>query len=317
MNGELDLAGTDDPHGPVGELTETLHRWVDRGIRPVVVLILLYYGGSQYSSHYISRPFWQNVILWPIFLAGFAIVLADNVSGKRAGKPKKASRWLARKLVASRERKGAPVACHVSVSADQAEDGSGAPIEPLPGESVHRQTAGQGPGPSSRRNAWINAGLGLVLLASTVVLAASISADRPSSPANQATEDQLRSGDCLTGSNLGLDTNSPWPDSVTVVPCTKQHVAEVFFSGNAWPQSQAYPGDNAVDNQADDRCNTAFTAYDGTTSDNSVFTYDTVDPGPADDWASGDRWLVCIAYDSTSQYPGGAPVDYSIKDSNR
>jgi hypothetical protein len=316
MNGELDPAGTDELLGPVEELTETLHRWVNRGIRPVVVLILLYYGGSQYGSHYISRPFWQNVILWPIFLFGFAIVLADNVGGKRAGKPKKVSRWLARKLVVRRELKGAPVACQVSISADQPEDGSGEPIEPLPGESVY-QTAGQGPGPSSRRNVWILAWLGLVPVASAIVLAASISVDRSSSPANQVTEDQLRSGDCLTGSNLELDTNSPWPDSFTVVPCANQHIAEVFFSGTAWPQSQAYPGDNAVDNQADDRCNAAFTAYDGTFSDNSVFTYDTVDPVPADDWASGDRWLVCVAYDSTSQYPGGAPVDYSIKGSNR
>lgn len=301
---------------PVEELTETLHRWVDRGIRPVVVLILLYYGGSQYGSHYISRPLWQNVILWPIFLVGFAIVLADDVGGKRAGKPKKVSRWLARKLVARRERKGAPIACQVSISADQAEDRSDQPIEPLPEESVY-QTAGPGPGPSSRRNAGILAGLGLVLVASAIVLAASISVARSSSSASQVTEDQLRSGDCLTGADLGLGTSSSWPDSVTVVPCTKQHIAEVFFSGNAWSQSQAYAGDNTVEYQADDRCTIAFIAYDGTTPDNSMFTYDYVEPVPADDWASGDRWLVCVAYDSTSQYPGGAPVDYSIKGSNR
>jgi hypothetical protein len=31
MNGELDPAGTDEPLGPVEELTETLHSWVNRG----------------------------------------------------------------------------------------------------------------------------------------------------------------------------------------------------------------------------------------------------------------------------------------------
>ena len=133
-----------------------------------------------------------------------------------------------------------------------------------------------------------------------------------------ASGDELQTGDCLTGSDLGLgDTNSPWPDWFTVVSCTQQHIAEVFFAGNAWPQSRAYPGDNAIDNLADDRCNTAFTAYDGITSDNSVFTYDFIDPFGSDDWASGDRWLVCVAYMSTSQYPGGAPVDYSIKGSHQ
>jgi hypothetical protein len=68
---------------------------------------------------------------------------------------------------------GAPVACQVPVSADQAEDGSGDPVEPLPGECV-RQAAGQGPGPGSRRNAWIMAGLGLVVLVAVTVLVASV-----------------------------------------------------------------------------------------------------------------------------------------------
>ena len=91
----------------------------------------------------------------------------------------------------------------------------------------------------------------------------------------------------------------------------------MFYAGNAWPQSQAYPGDNTINNQAVDRCNAAFAAYDGTTSDNSAFSYDLVDPSGADDWASGDRWLVCVAYSPTAQDPGGASVNYSIKGSNQ
>ena len=133
----------------------------------------------------------------------------------------------------------------------------------------------------------------------------------------QASADELQAGDCLTGSDLGLGTNDAWPDVVTVVPCTQRHIAEVFFAGNAWPQSQAYPGDNAIYTQADNRCNTAFAAYDGTASDNSVFTYDYISPSGSDDWASGDRLLVCVAYDATSQYPGGAPVNYSIRGSGQ
>jgi hypothetical protein len=221
---------------------------------------------------------------------------------------------------------------------DQAEDGSGGSTAP-PGESPH-QAAGPRPGPRSRRNVLVLAALGFVVLVAVTILVASVttivtrlststssksspssaSSPRPaSSPPSrlQLSVDQLKAGDCLTGSDLGLGTDSPWPDSVAVVPCTQQHIAEVFFASNAWPQSQAYPGDNAINSQADDRCNSAFTTYDGTTSDNSAFSYDFVDPSGADDWASGDRWLVCVAYSPTSQYPGGAPVNYSIKGSQQ
>jgi len=126
---------------------------------------------------------------------------------------------------------------------------------------------------------------------------------------------QLRPGDCITGSNLGLDTDSDWP-LMTAVPCTSQHLGEVFFAGNAWPQSMAYPGENQVSNQADARCDAEFVKY-GTANSASAFTYKTFIPIPADDWASGDRWLVCVAYESTPQHPGGAPVDYSIKGSQQ
>lgn len=102
-----------------------------------------------------------------------------------------------------------------------------------------------------------------------------------------------------------------------MVPCTQQHIAEVIFAGNAWPESQAYPGDNAIDSQAKNSCDTVFGAYDGITFDSSAFTYDYIDPSGGDDWASGDRWLVCVAYESTPQHPDGAPVNYSIKDSNQ
>ena len=102
-----------------------------------------------------------------------------------------------------------------------------------------------------------------------------------------------------------------------MVPCTQEHIAEVFFAGNSWPQSQAYPGKSAIDSRADDRCNTAFTTYDGISWDNSAFTYDIVVPGAGDDWAPGDRSIACVAYESTSQYPGGAPMYYSIKGSKQ
>ena len=228
------------------------------------------------------------------------------------------------------------IARQVPVSADQAEDGLGEPSEPLPAESLH-PAAGQPPGPGSRRNAWIMAGLGVVLLVSLTVLAASVTmiatrsaSARPSAPpapsfspslssppTSEVVEDGLQAGDCLTGSGLGLGTTSPWPGTFTVVPCTRPHVAEVFFAADAWPLStESYPGDSKIDNEADARCNAAFRAYDGIGYSDSALSYDYIDPD-AYSWPPGDRRLVCIVYNSTSQYPGGAPVDYSVKGSDQ
>jgi DivIVA domain-containing protein len=129
---------------------------------------------------------------------------------------------------------------------------------------------------------------------------------------------QLRTGACLTGTNLGLGGQNPWPYMFTPVPCTGPHLAEVFFAGNAWRKSlTAYPGYNAISDQGYARCLTAFSAYDGTDNSISSFTIDDIEPYSSDDWGSGDRWLVCLAYESTDQYPGGAPVNYSIKGSQQ
>ncbi len=114
----------------------------------------------------------------------------------------------------------------------------------------------------------------------------------------------------MQGSDLGLDTSSAWPYQVTVVSCTQRHLAEVFFAGDAWPQSlTTYPGDNAVDNQADARCATEFAAYTGPKLMRylSAFTFNYSVP-ESDSWPSGDRWLVCVAYEDPPR-----PVNYSIK----
>jgi hypothetical protein len=134
---------------------------------------------------------------------------------------------------------------------------------------------------------------------------------------NQQTADQLRTGDCLAGSNMDLGRSTPWPDHVTRVPCTKRHEAEVFFAGNIWPQSQAFPGKGAIDSRSDARCGEAFAAYDGIDESQSAFSYDEIIPDSSG-WASGDRSLECVAYEPSSSGPsGGAPVNYSIKGSKK
>jgi Septum formation len=172
------------------------------------------------------------------------------------------------------------------------------------------QRAGSG---SSRRRALVLAGAGLVVLAAaTVVIVAAVSSvpSTSVSSARHLAEGQLRPGDCVRGSSLGLDTSGPWPGVVTVVPCTEQHLAEVFFASNVWPQSLAYPGNNEVTRQAVNRCDTALDAYVGRPDHLAAFTDRAIYPGSTV-WPSGDRLVMCVAYRADFQ-----PVDYSIKGRN-
>lgn len=162
----------------------------------------------------------------------------------------------------------------------------------------------------SRRPAMVVTGVALVAV---VAIIAAVGLTKPSS-GRQVTVDQLRPGDCLTGSNLALGTSSQWPYQVTAVPCTQQHLAEVFFAGNAWSQSQTtYPGNSEINSEATDQCNLAFFSYDGIVNSASSFSFDSVTPSGGSDWGSGDRWLVCVAYQGTPV----TPISYSLKGSYR
>ena len=85
----------------------------------------------------------------------------------------------------------------------------------------------------------------------------------------------------------------------------------MVFVGDIWSGARAYPGDDAITDQADRRCARELTAYEGKSQqDRAAFTYEPVVPG-SDSWAGGDRSLMCIAYKPNDL--GGAPVGYSIK----
>ena len=85
-----------------------------------------------------------------------------------------------------------------------------------------------------------------------------------------------------------------------------RHLAEVFFAGNAWPQSLAYPGDIAIGNRANDRCANALPAYAGSKY-LGVFAFDSIAPDKST-WVTGDRLVTCIAYRYDMR-----SVNYSIR----
>jgi uncharacterized membrane protein YhaH (DUF805 family) len=221
-------------------------------------------------------------------------------------------------------RCGAPLAHQPPVAAGAAGESRGS--IPLPQELAGRRSR-----PGARRNALVMAGAGLAALAAVIVVLALATsptssvrptasnsprasgspkaAGSPSPSARQLSYDQLRPGDCVQLPNI--NTISTWPNFFTVVPCAQPHTGEVFFTGDIWPQSIAYPGDNATNKQAEARCGRAFTAYDGISSDQSAFNY-AWDLPDSTSWLSGDRSVQCVAYD-----PNGAPINYSIKGSNQ
>jgi len=222
-------------------------------------------------------------------------------------------------------RCGAPVAKRPPVATKPAAGGSGTGAgQPVPadGQQAPQDAPAAHPASSgvSRRGA-----LGLIVLVAVTVVVAIVNSPSSSAPskslapsssapsARQWTEDQLRPGDCLRGSNLPLGTSGPWPLLFTTVRCTKRHIAEVFFAGNIWPPpTYPYPGDNAVYNKSRHRCAKAFAVYTESPRYRSAFTFDFITPDNYS-WYAGDRLVVCIAYKPTSKYPGGAPVAYSIR----
>lgn len=153
----------------------------------------------------------------------------------------------------------------------------------------------------------VTAGVGVLVLLGVVIVAV---ARTPAAPI-QLTWDQVRAGDCLQGERLEFGTGATLPGEVTSVPCQRAHRGEVVFAGDIWPGAQAYPGDDAITDQADARCARELAAYEGGSPPHgAAFTYEAVVPG-SDSWAGGDRSLTCIAYMPNDQ--GGAPVSYSIK----
>ena len=128
---------------------------------------------------------------------------------------------------------------------------------------------------------------------------------------------QLQVGDCLTGSNMDLNKNTPWPKLTLAVPCGQSHTAEVFYANpHFWPKTTAYPGSTAINSQATAGCNTAFAAYDGIAYSKSMYSWADVIPDTST-WPSGDRALHCVAYYAPPSQPAGAPLTGSIKGSGK
>jgi eukaryotic-like serine/threonine-protein kinase len=128
---------------------------------------------------------------------------------------------------------------------------------------------------------------------------------------------QMRVGDCLTGSDMDLNTSNPWPKLTRAVPCNQAHTAEVFLADEAfWAKQRSFPGSAAISKEGNAACNTAFRGYVGIGYSKSIYTWTNIIPDAAT-WPAGDRALHCIAYYATSSQPAGATLTHSVKDSRK
>jgi serine/threonine protein kinase len=124
---------------------------------------------------------------------------------------------------------------------------------------------------------------------------------------------QLQVGDCLTGANLQLNTNAPWPKLSLAVPCNQAHTAEVFYANNNyWAKNASFPGANAIQQEATTACNSAFQSYVGIPFPNSIYSWVDIVPGQSN-WPDGDRGLHCVAYYKTAAQPAGVTLHASLK----
>jgi hypothetical protein len=130
-------------------------------------------------------------------------------------------------------------------------------------------------------------------------------------PEGWARVTDIRTGDCF----LGDVTVHPrqWPDEMWRTPCTELHNYEVFYVNfHYWPASERFPGLTLTASAADAACSARLASYeDSAIRSWGFYTSTSITPGK-DDWAKGQRGVLCAAYVPTDGNPNGGPVSGSI-----
>lgn len=104
---------------------------------------------------------------------------------------------------------------------------------------------------------------------------------------------ELRAGDCFdmpAGSQNALDVTE-----VKAVPCSGAHENEVYVATN-YLGSDAYPGETAIWDYADQFCVAAFDTFVSTAYEDSLLDFGYFYPSE-EGWAQGDQAITCVLYD--------------------
>ncbi|MFC0037525.1 septum formation family protein [Actinomadura rayongensis] len=125
----------------------------------------------------------------------------------------------------------------------------------------------------------------------------------PSPSSHRATSVRvLRKGECV---NIVGVRSGDSASAGRVVSCSVRHDAEVFFTGDVWARSAAYPGNAVVVRDAERRCRRAFETYVGVRFTRSMFDDRYWFPSRESWDRDRDRQVVCVAYYDL-------PVNYSV-----
>jgi hypothetical protein len=116
----------------------------------------------------------------------------------------------------------------------------------------------------------------------------STSVDPSGAPEGEATAaNDLGPGDCF-------NTDGSQVDEVTVVDCGQPHFYEAFLNYDmSQGESEPYPGDEAVLDDADNQCRPAFEDFVGTAYDDSALYITVIRPSEST-WGDGDRTVICV-----------------------
>ena len=119
---------------------------------------------------------------------------------------------------------------------------------------------------------------------------------------------ELRAGDCFdlsSGDETATDI-----DKVEAIPCNQAHENEVFVITN-YVASEAYPGEFAIWDFADQFCVTAFDTFVSMAYEDSALDFGYFYPSE-EGWADGDEAVACVLYNVD-----GAPMVGSMRGAAR
>jgi hypothetical protein len=106
----------------------------------------------------------------------------------------------------------------------------------------------------------------------------------------------LAVGDCLN------DTSGTEVTEVPNVDCADEHDFEVYSDFEI--EGSEFPGDDAVDTEADTRCLDAFEGFVGVPYDDSVYGYTYFTPTEGSWTDGGDRLVSCLVGDPEGKVTG-------------
>jgi hypothetical protein len=106
----------------------------------------------------------------------------------------------------------------------------------------------------------------------------------------------LRVGDCMN------EVSEKLVSEVPVVPCDQPHDEEVYFDYTM--EGDEYPGDDAIQTDADTNCSAQFDAFVGLAYDSSTLDFYAYRPSEESWTQLDDRIVSCVIYDPAGQVTG-------------